>query len=408
VASLTSQSCGAAVNNLIGSDVLSLGIYTRTVLVEVVDCVGQHACGRSVAGQQAAADIERNGGLASNFQSVALALCGEVGEVDHLVVVPAAVIVDNLAISCAGVNNVAARILDGVVILLGVALAVQDQSSLLGSVRIVTNLVYFNAGDLIIRSGNIVGLVVGHINQCQVVEPNDCASREALFLSVTASTAHVECPLTGTICAVGLIYNEFISISRPLVCRNGNALPSVPALTVVNSLAGLASALQLVNQLVRADAFLIGHAQLFAVAVPHFLVIVGHVAQLCIHMTGVGRVYTISYTISVTPLDGQISMTELAVPTVLTAVTSTAGSFDQDRINAICDVELHFTSCVFANVPRQALAVFESTFSKLIASRGSQCDCAQTGRSRRGCHNSSREHGDDLLAESFLQHKYPP
>ena len=402
---LTTQSFAATVYSLRRRNVLVVSIHC-TVLIEVVQGISQHAL-FVVLLIQVLVDIKRQRGLACNSQCVALALCGEIGEVDLLGVIPCArLVILGVAVSSTAVNGLAAGILDLIVILLCVAVGQNNSSNLL-TVRIVTNLVYFNAGRLISCLCLIVCLVIGRIDECQVIEQNNGVLREAVALCcICTLTAHVEGPLCGTL--NGFSSLEFICNRGPLVCRIFLVVPSIPALTVVYLVAGLGSALQLVFQLCLCQTFFVAHAQLFTVAVPQFLVVVGHITQLCVHVTAVRRLYAVGDTIGVTAFNGQVSVTELAVPAALTAVGSTADIFQLDRIDTVGDIELHDSSCIFTNVPRQALSVFESTFAQLLACERSHRQRCQTCSGSRNCHHCSGSKGKCLLAEFFLQHRYPP
>ena len=402
---LTSQSLLAAFLALRRRNVLVFSIHC-TVLIEVVQCIGQHAL-VVVLFIQVLVDVKTLRSLAGNSQGVALAFCSEICEVDLLGVIPGTrLIILGVAVGSAAVNNAAACVLDLVVILGSITFGQNNSCNLL-TIRIVTNLVYFNAGRLISCLCLIVCLVIGHIDECQVIEQNNGVLREAVALCcICTLTAHVEGPLCSTL--NGLVSSEFISNSGPLVCRIFLVIPSIPALTVVYLVAGLGSALQLVFQLCLCQTFFVAHAQLFTVAVPQFLVVVGHITQLCVHVTAVRRLYAVGDTIGVTAFNGQVSVTELAVPAALTAVGSTADIFQLDRIDTVGDIELHDSSCVFTNVPRQALSVFEGTFAQLLACERCHRQCSQTCSGSRNCHHCSRSEGKCLLAEFFLQHKYPP
>ena len=401
---LTSQSLLAAFLALRRRNVLVFSIHC-TVLIEVVQCIGQHAL-VVVLFIQVLVDVKTLRSLAGNSQGVALAFCSEICEVDLLGVIPGTrLIILGVAVGSAAVNNAAACVLDLVVILGSITFGQNNSCNLL-TIRIVTNLVYFNAGRHISSFCLIVRCIIGHIDECQVVEPDDGILREAVHLRVVTLTAHVEGPFCGTL--NGFSSLEFISNCGPLVCRIFLVVPSIPALTVVYLVTGLGSTLQLFFQLFLCQTFFVRQGQFVTVAVPQFLIIFGHVAQLWVHVTAVRRVYAVGNTIGVTAFNGQISVTELAVPTAFTAVCSTTDVFQLDRIDTVGDVELHDSSCVFTNVPRQALSVFEGTFAQLLACERCHRQCSQTCSGSRNCHHCSRSEGKCLLAEFFLQHKYPP
>ena len=141
---------------------------------------------------------------------------------------------------------------------------------------------------------------------------------------------------------------------------------------------------------------------------PQFVRTINHVAELCINVTSLSRVDTISQTIFVTGFQCQVSVTELAVPTAFTAFANATDLFEVNCINAARDFELHGCSRTLTNVPRQSLAFVESTFADFFRCRCSHRQCCHSCYRSRNCHNCCRSKRQDLLAEFFLQHRYPP
>ena len=403
VTSLTSQLGLIAVFTL-RSDVSCINIYTRTVLVEVVHCIGGHAIIDVVA------NVERQRSLAIASDGVTSAFGLEIREVDDLVV--SFRTITNLAasgsISLAFIYNCTAGILNLEILCSGIR-TIQNQSCLLFEQRIVTNLVYFYASRLISSFCIVVGLVIGHIYQSQVIELQQSTSFAADEIIVRRSTTEVERHFSSTL---GILFCcEFPSVSSPLVCSYSRLIfPAVPAHTKINLFTSLGSTLQLFSQLLVIQGFIIIHLELVTVLVPVFQVIIGDVAQLTINLCILVRPDRICITISMTCFDGQTSVTELAVPTTFTVVGQTTRIGDQDVVAAICHFKLHGTSSTFTDMPRQTNTIVKSTGTEFFKA-GCSGTCGNGRQTHCSCGNGhccSHYCCNCLLTEFVFQHKYPP
>ncbi len=130
---------------------------------------------------------------------------------------------------------------------------------------------------------------------------------------------------------------------------------------------------------------------------PIFSIIIGNVAEFCISMTRIGSIDRIGQTVLVAISNAQVSVAELAVPSVFTTVGSTTGVLNQDGINTVIDVECHLTSTIFADMPRQTCAAFECAFT-------GHHSCVCSDSSKRACRSRSYHcKGSDTSCQSLAQ-----
>ena len=164
----------------------------------------------------------------------------------------------------------------------------------------------------------VVGLVVGLVDQRHVVELQLRTSREAICTLVLTSTAELPCPLTYfNILGAG----ESRFNLQGLVCSD---LHTVPSISFVATKA----------------------------VVPYLTIRRTGVTNLGINLTTGIRSNLSLYLIGMTSFQNQTSVTELAVPTGLTALSGTARLYDLDVVCTTIDVKLHLTGTGLTDVPR--------------------------------------------------------
>ena len=349
------------------SDVLLFQINTGTVLVEVVYSISQNAIVNVITNLEGIASLAAAGNGVSTSS-------GEIREIQNLDVLLRIIIVSGLRRS-AGVYFLAGSIQQGE--LLSSCAVLNNSSCLLLQCAEVTNLVNTNLslGNVLLRVQNIVvGLVICLVDQRHVVELQLCTSREAVCALVLTSAAELPCPLTD--------FNVFGAgkggVDRQsLVCSDLHAIPLIAATLTV--------AIAIVPRLTVRRTGVTDLGVNLAIVVS---------SNLCLNL------------VSMTCLQDQTSVTELAVPTGLAAFCGTTRVYDLDVVCTTIDVELHLTRTRLTNVPRQTNTIVEVQLAKLLTckrnhghARKHSCCCIHknTGSYRTGGNNFA-----DFLFQHFL------